>query len=159
LLFFTIFCLCDLDSRLLLNNPVARTTVAEIDTASKTARSICFAKRLFYSRERTKRNQWRQRGSDDTGHALKIGKIADGGMPPTYETMHYKPPAGQEGGATAFDRTPIVSAKATRFVSRIKCPSAERACSTVSTSRAIKNAPRPSSARGSSGSLGSPPGG
>jgi hypothetical protein len=21
-------------------------------------------------------------------HALKIGKIADGGMPPTYETMH-----------------------------------------------------------------------
>ena len=21
--------------------------------------------------------------------ALKIGKIADGGMPPTYETMHY----------------------------------------------------------------------
>jgi len=23
--------------------------------------------------------------------ALKIGKIADGGMPPTYETMHYFP--------------------------------------------------------------------
>ena len=58
-----------------------------------------------------------------------------------------------------FDRTAIISAKATRFVSRIECPSAEKACSKVSTSRAIKNAPRPSSARGSSGSLGSPPGG
>ena len=23
--------------------------------------------------------------------ALKIGKIADGGMPPTYETMHWSP--------------------------------------------------------------------
>ena len=27
-------------------------------------------------------------------HALKIGKIADGGTPPTYETMHQKPQAG-----------------------------------------------------------------
>jgi hypothetical protein len=36
---------------------VARTTVAEIDTASKTARSICFAKSLFYSRSGQSENQ------------------------------------------------------------------------------------------------------
>ena len=38
--------------------------------------------------------------------ALKIGKIADGGMPPTYETMHYLGPRQSSTGRSPGQSKP-----------------------------------------------------